>query len=50
LHRSITYHVGSRVSDDELAKPLRASGEDQADLADGGGESFGAEDPRDTVP
>lgn len=43
-------HVGRRVSDDELAKPLRASGEDQADLADSCGESFSAEDPRDSVP
>lgn len=43
-------HIGSRVSDDELAQPLRASREDQADLANGCGESFGAENPRDAVP
>ena len=43
-------HIGSRVSDDELAEPLRASCEDQADLADGCRESLGAENPRNTVP
>lgn len=43
-------HVRCRVSDDELAEPLRASREYQADLTNGCGESFGAEDPRDAVP
>lgn len=46
----VSHHIRGGVHDDELAEPLRASGEHQAHRADTGWEDLGAENPWDAVP